>query len=360
MSRFSLTGPFTALNAVLSLESTLYLKLALVDASSADVIPFFLPLLLVPFLLTDRITSKPVIVLDVLSVVAYIGFWSLTAVDRTHVPAFESSKHDTNSILGMVLVIAVSPSDITFSNGSVSIRVLLSFVYLLIQLPFNPNLRLRHRPERISTVFCIPFNHIINCNPGIHAAADFHCTSTQSNCRLDGLGCDRRFIVIPGFRVTVAGSLSLYTFRPCPDPDPDSRWANVYLHHSHLNCHWVVIPSALFVKTCQAARHISLHFRLVFTTRWLTFYSIPPSESNKSQVVIHIIMHMVRAPKSIVLPTHVRRGSLESDELLQRKETTLQRRRLGRRIGWDIGAALVAFLALALVVAVITLPLDAL
>ena len=52
--------------------------------------------------------------------------------------------------------------------------------------------------------------------------------------------------------------------------------------------------------------------------------------------VLHITVHYFRRPLSIVLPTSVTRtGDGEADELLQRKERTLQRRRLGRRLVWD-------------------------
>ncbi|CAL1712439.1 unnamed protein product [Somion occarium] len=64
---------------------------------------------------------------------------------------------------------------------------------------------------------------------------------------------------------------------------------------------------------------------------------------------IHIIMHNFRSPLSIVIPPSApvtpnpaREASSpvsasRDDELLQRKERTLQRRRLTRRIVWDIG-----------------------
>lgn len=64
---------------------------------------------------------------------------------------------------------------------------------------------------------------------------------------------------------------------------------------------------------------------------------------------IHIILHNFRRPLSIIIPPSTPVTSSSSahtvdasdsrhDELLQRKERTLQRRRLGRRIVWDIGA----------------------
>ena len=65
--------------------------------------------------------------------------------------------------------------------------------------------------------------------------------------------------------------------------------------------------------------------------------------------LIHIIIHNFRRPLAIVVPpttpTTARVPSSAAaepsdsrhDELLQRKERTLQRRRLGRRLVWDVG-----------------------
>jgi hypothetical protein len=51
---------------------------------------------------------------------------------------------------------------------------------------------------------------------------------------------------------------------------------------------------------------------------------------------LHITVHYFKRPLAIVLPTSVTRtGDGEGDELLQRKERSLQRRRLGRRLVWD-------------------------
>ncbi|KAH9997923.1 hypothetical protein BJV77DRAFT_982259 [Russula vinacea] len=51
---------------------------------------------------------------------------------------------------------------------------------------------------------------------------------------------------------------------------------------------------------------------------------------------LHITVHYFKRPLSIVLPTSATRtGDGEGDELLQRKERSLQRRRLGRRVFWD-------------------------
>ncbi|KAI0822056.1 hypothetical protein BC628DRAFT_1392163 [Trametes gibbosa] len=61
---------------------------------------------------------------------------------------------------------------------------------------------------------------------------------------------------------------------------------------------------------------------------------------------LHITIHNFRRPLSIVIPpvpttpnpaARVEPSESRHDELLQRKERTLQRRRLGRRLVWDIG-----------------------
>jgi len=59
---------------------------------------------------------------------------------------------------------------------------------------------------------------------------------------------------------------------------------------------------------------------------------------------IHITLHNIRKPLSIILPTQTQsaQNSVEpspalNDPLLQRKERLLQRRRLYRRLIWDIG-----------------------
>jgi len=51
---------------------------------------------------------------------------------------------------------------------------------------------------------------------------------------------------------------------------------------------------------------------------------------------LHITVHYFKRPLAIVLPTsatRIRDG--EGDELLRRKERSLQRRRLSRRLVWD-------------------------
>jgi len=50
---------------------------------------------------------------------------------------------------------------------------------------------------------------------------------------------------------------------------------------------------------------------------------------------LHITVHYFKRPLTIVLPTSATRRDSEGDELLRRKERSLQRRRLGRRLVWD-------------------------
>ncbi|KAH9080572.1 hypothetical protein EDB83DRAFT_2340171 [Lactarius deliciosus] len=56
--------------------------------------------------------------------------------------------------------------------------------------------------------------------------------------------------------------------------------------------------------------------------------------------ILHITVHYFKRPLSIVLPTSLTRAEVgeagEGDELLRRKERSLQRKRLGRRLAWDV------------------------
>lgn len=55
--------------------------------------------------------------------------------------------------------------------------------------------------------------------------------------------------------------------------------------------------------------------------------------------ILHITVHYFKRPLSIVLPTSLTRAEAgEGDELLQRKERSLQRKRFGRRLVWDVVA----------------------
>jgi hypothetical protein len=66
--------------------------------------------------------------------------------------------------------------------------------------------------------------------------------------------------------------------------------------------------------------------------------------TDRLPAVLHITVHYFKRPLSIVLPTSaMRTEDGERDELLQRKERHLQRRRLGRRIVWDLIAWISVF-----------------
>ncbi|KZT09256.1 uncharacterized protein LAESUDRAFT_735523 [Laetiporus sulphureus 93-53] len=80
---------------------------------------------------------------------------------------------------------------------------------------------------------------------------------------------------------------------------------------------------------------------VLWLSAFLSTYTLP--------AFIHIILHNFRRPLSIIIPPttpvppspdnprSAEQRDSRLDELLQRKERTLQRRRLGRRIIWDIG-----------------------
>ena len=67
---------------------------------------------------------------------------------------------------------------------------------------------------------------------------------------------------------------------------------------------------------------------------------------NQFLAILHITVHYFKRPMSIVLPTSHTRTEVgeagEGDELLQRKERSLQRKRLGRRLIWDVVAWVLA------------------
>ncbi|KAI9058133.1 hypothetical protein FKP32DRAFT_1597205 [Trametes sanguinea] len=76
---------------------------------------------------------------------------------------------------------------------------------------------------------------------------------------------------------------------------------------------------------------------VILILAFLSTYVVP--------ALLHITIHNFRRPLSIVIPPATPNPSAprlepsdsRHDELLQRKERTLQRRRLGRRLIWDIG-----------------------
>ena len=96
--------------------------------------------------------------------------------------------------------------------------------------------------------------------------------------------------------------------------------------------------------TCDVL--LVLAFLGTFTVPGTPPSSPPPSPPlTPPLALVHIVLHNFRRPLSIVMPTtpaapsHPALGRSDSynDELLQRKERTLQRRRFARRILWDVG-----------------------
>ena len=80
----------------------------------------------------------------------------------------------------------------------------------------------------------------------------------------------------------------------------------------------------------------------IFTMRILS----PVSYRIDHPALLHIVIHNFRRPLSIVMPPTTprpgvspsfQRSESHDDELLQRKERTLQHRRFTRRVLWDIG-----------------------
>ena len=93
---------------------------------------------------------------------------------------------------------------------------------------------------------------------------------------------------------------------------------------------------------------------ILLVLAFLSTFTIPGMYTSFTRVIrlndhlvafLHIVIHNFRRPLSIVLPgtpgmpSHpgMHRSDSYNDELLQRKERTLQRRRFARRILWDIG-----------------------
>lgn len=102
----------------------------------------------------------------------------------------------------------------------------------------------------------------------------------------------------------------------------------------------VLVAIAVPPVVARIMRHI------VIICILLIAYLIPAS--------LHIIVHVFRPPLSILIsvddnetfdaegsPTTENRRDPEPDSLLRRKERSLQRKRLGRRIVWDLGVWIV-------------------
>ncbi|KAI0269803.1 hypothetical protein BC834DRAFT_863448 [Gloeopeniophorella convolvens] len=115
----------------------------------------------------------------------------------------------------------------------------------------------------------------------------------------------------------------LITTPPIPLPVAIRRGTNLPISKAAIYIITVLL-SVLSSKAIMTLGDILLVFSLFGT------YVLP--------AVLHITVHYFKRPLAIVLPTSVPRtgdGNQDGDDLLQRKEHSLQRRRLSRRLGWD-------------------------
>lgn len=91
-------------------------------------------------------------------------------------------------------------------------------------------------------------------------------------------------------------------------------------------------PSSL-IDVHDASHAADVHIRMVLL--------LTPVLSCPVSALLHITVHHFKRPHSIVLPQSLTangngHAADPADELLQRKERTLQRRRLGRRLAFDV------------------------
>ncbi|KAI0693214.1 hypothetical protein BC835DRAFT_1354479 [Cytidiella melzeri] len=107
-------------------------------------------------------------------------------------------------------------------------------------------------------------------------------------------------------------------------------------HVNHLLVSRVVLLILSLSIALLPAPLVRLASDILIILAFLGTFTIP--------ALLHIIIHNFRRPLSIVMPPTTPRpgGTLQrsdshNDELLQRKERTLQRRRFTRRLFWDIG-----------------------
>ena len=102
-----------------------------------------------------------------------------------------------------------------------------------------------------------------------------------------------------------------------------------------------ILLIALFVLTLLPAHIYPVLEDITVLLVFVSTYVLP--------ALLHIILHQFRRPLTILVPQVQRTSSEQSDssvgsgqdpeveELLMRKERALQRRRLGKRILWDVG-----------------------
>ncbi|CDO69910.1 hypothetical protein BN946_scf184884.g69 [Trametes cinnabarina] len=138
--------------------------------------------------------------------------------------------------------------------------------------------------------------------------------------------------------VTIFGAASLFLSVPSillttpalPIPIPIRRVTNFPLSKVCI----YVITIGLSVLPTSITR---IGSDVILILAFISTYVVP--------ALLHITIHNFRRPLSIVIPPATPNASAprlepsdsRHDELLQRKEHTLQRRRLGRRLIWDIG-----------------------
>lgn len=131
-----------------------------------------------------------------------------------------------------------------------------------------------------------------------------------------------------------------YILIPTPTlPLPSLLRRATRLPISRILVYFIVIALSLVPSSVARALSDAVWLLAFFST-----YMLP--------ALLHIIIHHFRSPLSIIIPPSTPGTAFSSpglpsagsdlsetrnDELLQRKERTLQRRRLGRRLVWDFG-----------------------
>ena len=142
-------------------------------------------------------------------------------------------------------------------------------------------------------------------------------------------------LIIPAILITVPS---------IPLPRAIRRTTNPTL--SKISIYTIVIALSVLPSTVTAVLGDVLLVLSLLSTYVLPgkFYVVSAAHSifNHFLAILHVTVHCFKLPLSIVLPTSLTRADVgeagEGDELLQRKERSLQRKRLGRRLAWDVVA----------------------
>ncbi|KAI0338868.1 hypothetical protein BDW22DRAFT_1336914 [Trametopsis cervina] len=106
-------------------------------------------------------------------------------------------------------------------------------------------------------------------------------------------------------------------------------------HVNHLVVSRVILLAVSLGISLTSSGFVRVTSDILLFLAFLGTFTVP--------ALLHIVIHNLRRPLSIVMPpTTPRPGTLSrsdshNDELLQRKERTLQRRRWTKRLLWDIG-----------------------